>query len=86
MGYTIYKTINNKRYAYEINSYWNSELKQSRRKTKYLGAVDASNNIITKAGRDNEQFILDFGDGYLLNEFIKNLDIFPLIDSLMMSC
>jgi transposase len=85
MSYTIYKTINNKRYAYEVNSYWNSELKQSRRKTKYLGALDENNNIITKAERGNEKIILDFGDGYLLNEFIKKLEIFPLIDSLMMN-
>lgn len=82
MSYTVYKTVNNKKYAYEVSSYWNSELKQSRRKTKYLGVVDADNNIITKAISTKERFILDFGDGYLLNEFIKKLSIFPIIDSL----
>ena len=82
MSYTIYKTVNNKKYAYEVSSYWNPELKQSRRKTKYLGAVDENDNIVTKEGSSKERFILDFGDGYLLNEFIKKLSIFPLIDSL----
>lgn len=83
MSYTIHKTVNNKKYAYEVTSYWNPELRQSRRKTKYLGAVDENDNIITKAEQNKEKLILDFGDGYLLNEFIKNLNIFPLIGSLM---
>ena len=81
MSYTIYKTVNNKKYAYEVSSYWSPELKQSRRKTKYLGAVDENDNIVTKEERSKERFILDFGDGYLLNEFIKQLSIFPLIES-----
>jgi transposase len=85
MSYTIYKTVNNKKYAYEVTSYWNPELKQSRRKTKYLGAVDTNNSIVSKAERSNEKLILDFGDGYLLNEFIKKLSIFPLIASLIQS-
>jgi transposase len=85
MSYTIYKALNNRKYAYEVTSYWNPELKQSRRRTKYLGVVDENNNIVTKSDRSKERLILDFGDGYLLNEFINNLNIFPLIDSLMTS-
>jgi transposase len=85
MSYVIHKIVNNKKYAYEVTSYWSSELKQSRRKTKYLGIVDENNNIVTKSEKNKEKLILDFGDGYLLNEFIKKLNIFPLIDSLMMN-
>ena len=83
MSYTVYKTVKNKKYAYEVTSYWNAELKQSRRKTRYLGAVDKNDNITNKIERTKEKLILDFGDGYLLNEFVKSLTIFPLIDSLM---
>ena len=75
MSYTIYKTVKSKKYAYEVTSYWNAELKQSRRKTKYLGAVDGNDNITDKIERTKEKLILDFGDGYLLNEFVKSLNI-----------
>jgi transposase len=85
MSYTIYKTIGNKKYAYEVNSYWHPELKQSRRKTKYLGRVDEDNNIITKNENNKERFIVDFGDGYLLSEFVKKIKIYPIIESLFQS-
>jgi transposase len=85
MSYIIHKIVNNNKYAYEVTSYWKSELRQSRRKTKYLGIVDENNNIVTKSEKNKERLILDFGDGYLLSEFIKKLNIFPIIDSLLMS-
>jgi hypothetical protein len=40
MSYTRYKKIKNNLYAYEITAYWDSELGQSRNKSKYLGRVD----------------------------------------------
>ena len=81
----IHKIINNKKYAYEVSSYWKAELQQSRRKTKYLGIVDENDNIVIQSKKNQEKLMVDFGDGYLLNEFIKKLNIFPLIDELITS-
>ena len=88
MAFIRYKTINDKRYAYEITSYWDKELKKPRTKSKYIGIVDDCTNEVTKFIKKPkliEKLILDFGDGYFVNEVIKNSILFaPLQDILTM--
>ena len=83
MAFIRYKTLNGKRYAYEVTSYWDSELGQSRNKSKYLGVVDNSSNEITqfiKKPKELEKLILNFGDGYFLNQFIKKSEFYPALE------
>ncbi len=86
MSFTIYKIIKGKKYAYEITSYWDPNLKKVRKKSKYLG-IPNSQNIIKKK-RDEikhtkELFQLDFGDGYLLNEIYKKSKLHTVLEKLI---
>jgi hypothetical protein len=88
MSFIRYKTFNNKRYAYEVTSYWDTELKQSRSKSKYLGVVDSITNEIKqfiKKPQSKEKLLLDFGDGYFLNEFIKKSVFYPALEKNLLS-
>jgi transposase len=85
MSYTRLKTSKSgKIYAYEVTSFWDPDKRQARSKSTYLGIVDGDNNIIPKgtikAKRlkqiTQEKLILDFGNGYLILEFIKKSLIF----------
>ena len=79
MAFIRHKTINGKRYAYEITSYWDKELKKPRTKSKYIGIVDDCTNEIAKFIKKPkllEKLVLDFGDGYFINEIIKNSILF----------
>ncbi len=79
MAFIRYKTIYGKRYAYEITSYWDKELKKPRTKSKYIGIVDDCTNEIAKFIKKPklvEKLILDFGDGYFVNEVIKSSILF----------
>ena len=86
MSFTIYKTISGNKYAYEITSYWDPDLKKVRKKSRYLG-IPNGNNIIKKKRDEikntNELFQLDFGDGYLLNELYKKSKLYPILEKLI---
>ncbi len=81
MSFTAYKIIKGNKYAYEITSYWDPNLKKARKKSKYLG-IPNSNNVIQKKREEikntNELLQLDFGDGYLLNELYKKSKLYPI--------
>ena len=77
-----YKTFGNKKYAYEI---WNEKDKETgkwRQRSKYLGVVVdeaegryEKRNKIKQAKRlaeQKERKILDYGDVYFFNEFLRN--------------
>ena len=78
MSFIRYKKIGNKEYAYEVTSYWDPERKKPRQKTKYLGVVvDKEKKIFRKKREERkEKLILDFGDVYLLNQFINRTKLF----------
>ena len=78
MSFIRYKKIGNKEYAYEVTSYWDPERKKPRQKTKYLGVVvDKEKKIFRKKNKERkEKLILDFGDVYLLNQFINRTKLF----------
>lgn len=78
-------------YAYEVTATWDPIKKQSRSVSKYLGAVDENGNITpkgtkpklnkTKPQAPQERLIQDFGNGFLVNESIKQSDIYkPLAE------
>jgi len=77
-------------YAYEITATWDSTKKQSRSTGKYLGVVDDNGAIIPKNSKprikkegplQNERLIQDFGNGFLVAEFIKKSAIYePLCE------
>ncbi len=81
MSYARYKTIGNKKYAYEITSYWDKNTKSPRQRVKYLGPVDENGEIIKKSDyeKHKEKYILDFGEGFLLSEVLKKTGIDELI-------
>jgi transposase len=88
MSFIRYKIFNGKKYAYKITSYWDSKTKQSRHKSEYLGAVDDHGEILPKIRNriKRESLILDFGNGYLLHEFIKQSELFPIFSSVFQDC
>lgn len=84
MSFVRYKKFGNQEYAYEVASYWDSDLKKSRQKQKYLGVViDKEKGIFKKKMEDQsrtaEKMILDFGDVYLLQRFMKKCGLFDFL-------
>jgi transposase len=75
MTFVTFKKFGNKEYAYELTSYWDKKAKQPRHKTKYLGVViDKEKGIYRKTLKEKtlkEELILDFGDTFLLHEFLE---------------
>ncbi len=85
MSYVIYKTIGNNEFAYRVTSKWDSKKKQSRRKSEYLGKVlDKKNQVFEKVRlkQVEEKLILDFGDGFILDQFLKSTAVYPLLKTL----
>jgi len=84
MAYVRYKTFKSGTYAYQVTSTWDSALKRSINKSKYIGKVDKTTNQIIhriKTPKIKENSILDFGNGYFLYEFIRNNTIYPILKS-----
>ncbi len=85
MSFIRYKKFNRQEYAYEITAYWDPKRKKPRQKSRYLGVVvDKEKGIfrkpeIDKSKKINEKFILDFGDGFILNEFAVNIGLTSLL-------
>ncbi|MEW5761271.1 MAG: transposase [Candidatus Thermoplasmatota archaeon] len=83
MSFKRYKRFGKQEYAYEITSYWDKNKNAPRQKSKYLGVViDKKMELYEKRRIDlkKEKLILDFGDVYLIYEFLKNVKVFPLIE------
>jgi len=64
-----------------VNAYWDSSSKKPRQRTRYLGVViDREKKIFKRAReRPQERLILDFGDGYLIYEFLKQIGMDELL-------
>lgn len=79
MSFIRYKKFGNIEYAYEITAYWDSKKKKSRQHSKYLGiVVDKEAKIFKKKEKkqlEDEKLILDFGDTFILNEFMKKTNM-----------
>jgi transposase len=85
MNFIRYKKFGNIEYAYEITAYWDRKEKKSRQHTKYLGiVVDKEAKIFIKKEKkqhEEEKLILDFGDTYILNEFMKKTKMRDLLSN-----
>jgi transposase len=81
MSFIRYKKFGNKEYAYEVKTYWDPEAKRPRQKTRYLGVVvDKEKKVFERPRqRPQEKLILDFGDGYLVQELLKQKGIGGLL-------
>lgn len=83
MSFIRYKKFGRKEYAYEVIAYWDPVQKKPRQKSRYLGVVvDKKKKVFTRMEKKqrNEQLILDFGDVYLLYEFMKQKGVFSLLE------
>jgi transposase len=81
MSYIRYKRFGNKEYAYEVTSYWDPKKKTPRQKVRYIGVVDRDRNLIERPpARKEENLILDFGDTYLLYEFMKRMKLLRIME------
>ena len=84
MSFVVYKKFGQQEYAYEVKSYWDSEKKMPKHKSKYLGVVvDKEKKIFEKRklNMTAEKLILDFGDSYVLNQFFQNIGFSDLIEN-----
>jgi len=81
MSFIRYKKIGNKEYAYEVIPYWDSTAQKPRQKTRYLGVViDREKGIFIKPReKPVERLILDFGNGYMIYEYLKQTGIDELL-------
>ena len=77
MSYIRHKTRQGKKYAYEVTSYWDPEMKRSRQKTTYLGVVSETGSIIPVGQKKyvREFMILDFGEGFCLHRFLEQIPL-----------
>ena len=82
MSFIRYQKYGKQEYAYEITAYWDPKKKTSRQKTKYLGVViDKEKKIFEKKAikKYKEKLILDFGDSYCIDKFLKNSGYYNII-------
>jgi hypothetical protein len=71
------KTINGRKYAYDMISYWDKEQKKYRKKSVYLGIIrDSETTEYTpKAERiktPENELILNFGDSYSISKMLES--------------
>jgi transposase len=89
-----YKQRGNKLYAYELEQYWDKELKKPRQRSKYLGVAQEKGGTYSKTRKITtpkiEKEILDYGDSFAINEVCKSSgfgdvikDSFADLDSIM---
>ena len=74
MTFIRYKKFGRLEYAYEITAYWDSKTKKPKQKSRYLGIVkDKEKGLYEKKWQTRmESQILDFGDSYVLDSFVKS--------------
>jgi len=84
MSFIRYKKFGKQEYAYEITTIWDSKNKRPRQKTKYMGVVINKEKGIFKKKRETrqrkEKLILDFGDTYLIYQFLKDKNFVKIIE------
>lgn len=79
MSYVLHKTINDKKYAYEVTSFRDPKTKKVKKKSLYLGVVNDDGSVKKRNEIMKELGILDFGDSYLIYEFFKQSNIASIL-------
>lgn len=84
----------NKWYVYDVEQYWDKELKKPRQKTKYLGVAKEKDGEYSKPNKNTDvatqltvaktttsgsNAIVDFGDSYAINEISKTSGLSSII-------
>ena len=85
MVFIRFKKQGKKEYAYQVKEYWDSKIKRSRQKVKYLGVViNKEKKLFEKkmVKISAEKLVLDFGDTYLLNKFLEQNDFIKLLKNI----
>jgi transposase len=74
MSYIVHQKVKGKTYAYEAESYWDSEKKAPRQRRRYLGVVDeVTGQIIEKNFQRDIKSAKDYGPTYLLDHIAGEL-------------
>jgi len=78
MSYKVERKINGNIYIYETESYWDSEKKQARQRSKYLGPKEKSE---TKKLKHSLSHLVskNYGNIYLLEEVSKSIGLYEVI-------
>ena len=80
------KVINGKKYAYDMQSYWDKEQKKYRKKSVYLGRVlDEENAEYVKKRSEltESPIILNYGDVYSINACVESSVYAPVFKSIL---
>jgi len=89
MTFVRFKLFGKQEYAYSVTGKWNPVTKKVVQKSEYLGVVvDKEKKIFRKpleekmkaAREEKEQFIVDFGDSFLLHSFFRNTNFISLLE------
>jgi transposase len=76
MSYIVHQKVKGKVYAYEAESYWDSEKKSPRQRRRYLGVVDEeTGQIIEKKFQRDIKAAKDYGPTYLLDRIAGELKL-----------
>lgn len=82
MTFVRYKTFGKQEYAYEVKATWDSKRKRPVQKTKYLGIVkDKEKKIFEKKVIPAERCILDFGDTFIIHNYLESTGLIPLLET-----
>ena len=84
MSFIRYQKKGNQEYAYEITAYWDPVEKKPRQKSRYLGVViDKEKKLFVKKSRlKGEKLILDFGDTYAIDKFLRKKKLTCLLQQI----
>ena len=80
------KVINGKKYAYDMQSYWDKEQKKYRKKSVYLGRVldEESGEYVKKRSEPADSpIILNYGDVHSINACIERSVYAPVFKSIL---
>ena len=75
MSYIVHQKVKGKVYAYEAESYWDSEKKQPRQRRRYLGVVDEDGKIVEKNFQRDVRSAKDYGPSYLLDKLAGEIQL-----------
>lgn len=75
------KNISNQSYVYEINPYYDRELKKIRQKSIYVGKYDGSLERVRKVRENLPQKALSYGEFIPLLKIIEELNLYTILES-----
>jgi hypothetical protein len=82
MSFKIEQKIGNHVYIYEVQSYWDSDKKQSRQKRVYVGKKDPkTGKVIPSKPKMRPKLVLDFGHIYFLEHVFKQSGLSTILTS-----